>query len=207
MIAKQSVKPLIKIIVVTTRLLLVSLAALLPLLIVNPSVKSASLILVTIERINLANMVVKLIGVTALLNVRLVILTIAEIEQQYMFQPMDIVQLIIPIAHLNALISLVTLDIINQVCSVLRLLNVLDGLILMNLPTILVGMMILLITELVHIGMMTALLRQSGLVFDPLLIRLTVLVNIANITAIKKTLKIRKPSQTRGLLFLEIIVD
>ncbi len=133
-------------------------------------------------------------------------MTIAEIEQQYMFQPMDIVQLIIPIAHLNALISLVTLDIINQVCGVLRLLNVLDGVILMNLPTIL-SLMILLITELVHIGMMTALLRQSGLVFDPLLIRLTVLVNIANITAIKKTLKIRKPSQTRGLLFLEIIVD
>lgn len=123
-----------------------------------------------------------------------------------MFQPMDIVRLIIPIAHLNALISLVILDIINQVCGVLRLLNVLDGVILMNLPTIL-SMMILLITELVHIGMMTALLRQSGLVFDPLLIRLTVLVIIANITAIKKTLKIRKPSQTRGLLFLEIIVD
>ena len=119
---------------------------------------------------------------------------------------MDIVRLIIPIAHLNALISLVILDIINQVCGVLRLLNVLDGVILMNLPTIL-SMMILLITELVHIGMMTALLRQSGLVFDPLLIRLTVLVIIANITAIKKTLKIRKPSQTRGLLFLEIIVD
>ena len=80
-IVPQNVKLHIMTTVEIARRLLASLAALLPLLIVNPNVKNAKLITVTIERINLANMVVKLIGVTALLNVRLVILTIVEIEQ------------------------------------------------------------------------------------------------------------------------------
>ena len=91
------------------------MAVLLPLLIVNPSVKSASLILVTIERINLANMVVKLIGVTALLNVKLVILTTVVTKRPLVFHLTQLAHLITRIVLLNVPLGVVTLGMRNPV--------------------------------------------------------------------------------------------